>query len=145
MTTSVIENRIVVDTDVFSYIFRNDARAEFFEPYLVGKTVTLSFQGVAELYFGAYKADWGYRRLSRLESALRSYVVLPYDSAVSQEWARIRADCEAKGVTLPTADLWHAACALVHHCAIATNNARHFGDVEGLTIIAPGFVPDLSS
>lgn len=55
---SLNAGRILVDTDVFSYLYRGDTRAEFFRPYLRNKTLAVSFMTVAELYFGAYKRNW---------------------------------------------------------------------------------------
>ena len=131
------KERVLVDTDVFSYIFRNDTRAEFFQPYLVHRTLAISFMSVGELYFGAYKNDWGSKNLLRLEHQLKNYVVIPYDSRVVQRWAQIKSDREKLGHQIGHADAWHAACALVNDCALATNNAKDFEDIPGLTIIGP--------
>jgi len=38
-----------VDTDVGSFIFKNDTRASLYRPYLSGRIAVLSFQTVAEL------------------------------------------------------------------------------------------------
>lgn len=42
-------NAIVVDTDVFSFLFKSDTRVEIFRPYLTGVTPVVSFMTVAEL------------------------------------------------------------------------------------------------
>jgi tRNA(fMet)-specific endonuclease VapC len=39
----------VVDTDVISFLFRRDTRAELFRPYLSGVSRAISFMTVAEL------------------------------------------------------------------------------------------------
>lgn len=94
---------------------------------------------IAELYYGAYKDNSGPSRTERLENALRNYVVIPYDGEVTRLWARVKRQCEERGHTILHADCWIAACALRHGCALATNNGRDFKEVEGLTIISPGF------
>lgn len=137
----ITKSRIVVDTDVFSYIFRADTQAEFFRPYLLHRTLALSFMTVAQLYYGAYKRDWGPNRIARLENAMKNYVVLPYDRLVCQQWARIRKQCEDAGHPIETLDAWIAACALQHDCALATNNSRHFQYVQNLELISPGLIP----
>ena len=138
MTSHRIYDRVVVDTDVFSYLLRRDPKGDFFEPYLVSATLAVSFMTVAELYYGAYWARWGSRRIEQLEQALSGYTVLPYDVAVCQRWAQTRALSQRGGITVSFADLWHAACAMVHDCALATNNIRHFNHIDGLNVIGPG-------
>jgi predicted nucleic acid-binding protein len=41
---------VVMDTDVWSFVFKGDTRAQRYLPYLADKTVCVSFQTVAELY-----------------------------------------------------------------------------------------------
>ena len=132
-----VENRIVVDTDVFSYIFRGDSRADFFRRELMHKTLAVSFMTVAELYYGAYKDGWGANRITRLENTIKNYVVLPYDYFVCQEWALIKTELEQKGESISLADLWIAACARHNGCAVATNNGQHFSRISNLTVICP--------
>jgi tRNA(fMet)-specific endonuclease VapC len=137
---TTIGDRIVVDTDVFSYMFRKDTRADFFRPMLTGKTLALSFMSVAELYYGALIASWGADRLSSLENTMKNFVVLPYNSLCCRKWADLRRTCENAGQPLGHADLWIAACALVHGCAVATNNSSHFRHVPGLKVISPNML-----
>lgn len=134
----ITKNRIVVDTDVFSFIFKRETHAAYFRPYLFNKTLALSFMTVAQLYYGAYKNDWGPNRIARLENQIKNYVILPYDYLVCQQWARIRRECELKGYTIEASDAWIAACALRHDCALATNNSRHFQNIDNLVLISPG-------
>ena len=55
----ITQDRVIVDTDVFSFVMRRHPIGESFRPRLMNKTLGVSFMTVAELYFGAYKADWG--------------------------------------------------------------------------------------
>ncbi len=135
-----VPDRILVDTDVFSYIFRNDTRAQFFRPHLEHKTLAISFMTVAELYYGAYKSNWGSRRIAQLENVLRNYVVIPYDMEVTKLWAEIRQNCERQGTTINIADCWIAACAVRHNLALATNNGADYECVRNILLISPGFV-----
>ena len=133
----IAEDRIVVDTDVFSYIFHRNPVAEFFQPYFMQRTLAVSFMTVAEVYYGALKGGWGTARISRLENQLKNYVVLPYDYEVTRQWAFVRTENERKGNDIQHADAWHAAVALHYEAALATNNYRHFKDTPGLTVISP--------
>ena len=136
----ITKSRIVVDTDVVSYIFKKDTRAEFFAPFLKLKSLAVSFMTVAELYYGAYKANWGTKSLTQLENHLKNYVVLPYDYLVCQEWARVRVQRESKGLSMSESDLWIAACALRHDSGLATNNGSHFRDIDNLVVISPTLI-----
>jgi predicted nucleic acid-binding protein len=136
----ITKNRILVDTDVFSYIFHGDTQAQFFRPYLLNKTLAVSFMTVAQLYYGAYKANWGQSRITHLENQLKNYVILPYDYLVCQYWAQVRKECESHGHSIEHADNWIAACALRYDCALATNNRKHFEVIKNLELISPGFL-----
>lgn len=137
---ALAKNRIVVDTDVVSYIFNGHTQAEFFKPYLANKTLAVSFMTVAELYYGAYHAGWGTNRLIKLEHHLKNYVVLSYDYALCLKWAAVRQDSESTRRCIEHSDCWIAACALRHDCALATNNGRHFEHIGELLLISPGLM-----
>ena len=93
---------------------------------------------VVQLYYGAFKANWGVNRLTQLENYIKNYVVLPYDFFVCQKWAQIRKQCEDDGYRIEHADAWIGACALRYDCALATNNGRHFKNINGLDeLISP--------
>ncbi len=68
---------VVLDTDVVSYLFKGDTRAEAYRPHLRGKTLALSFMTVAELYQWAFVRNWGAERVARLDQQLASYVIVP--------------------------------------------------------------------
>ena len=40
---------LVLDTDVFSFLFKNDTRAELYRPQLTGKLLCVCFQTIAEV------------------------------------------------------------------------------------------------
>ena len=134
------KNRIVVDTDVFSYVFKKDARADYFAPYFVNRILAISFMTVAELYYGVYKDGWGSNRIAQLENSIKNYVVLPYDYVVCQEWAKVRRQREIKGLAIGHADTWIAACALRHDCALVTNNGSHYQNIDGLIVVSPTLI-----
>ena len=131
------KSRILCDTDVVSYVFNGHPQAQFFTPYFNNKTLAISFMSVAQLYYGAYHADWGASRLLKLENHLKNYVVLPYDNSVCLKWAEIRKELEKDGNTIEQGDCWIAASALKYDCALATNNGKHFLHITKLPLICP--------
>jgi tRNA(fMet)-specific endonuclease VapC len=127
---------VVVDTDVVSYLFKGDTRAEAYRQHLQGKTLAISFMTVAELYQWAYVRNWGEQRLARLEEGLHSYVVVPYDLDLCKQWARICAERQKLGKPISVQDAWIAATALRHGCSQVTHNSEDFANIAGLTVIS---------
>ncbi len=57
-------DRLVVDTDVASFVFKGDTRAKLYEPHLSGRQLIVLFMTVAELYRWAAEKNWGAKRVS---------------------------------------------------------------------------------
>ncbi len=126
---------IVLDTDVASFLFKQDTRGERYRPHLVGRTPCLSFQTVAELYQWAETHNWGEKRRANLAQWPRKFVILPYDNGIAQAWARVRAECQRQGRPITAQDSWIAACAVRHNCPLLTHNAADFSHISNLTVI----------
>ena len=123
---------LVVDTSVVSYLLKGHSLAPRYWEHLKERLLCLSFMSVAELYRWPLSRNWGEPRIAALREHLRSYVVLPYDDAMSWEWARIMS---RKGQPISLADAWIAATADRHGLPLITHNPRHFQSIAGLEII----------
>jgi len=66
---------MAVDTDVVSFLFKRDSRADLYRPHLTGRLLVVSFMTVAELDRWALARNWGERRRAALEQHLGSFVV----------------------------------------------------------------------
>jgi predicted nucleic acid-binding protein len=76
-------------------------------------------------------------RLERWFEAVADRIdCLPWDAAVSRRWARLVANLQKKGQTLPVLDSMIAATALAHGLTIATHNVRDF-QKAGVPVIDP--------
>ena len=126
---------VLVDTDVFSFMFRGDSRAERYRPHVEGNLAALSFQTVAELHQGALQAGWGERRRNRLRDEIGRYLVIPFNMEMVEHWARLRTSRRAAGREVDAADAWVAATALWARCPVVTHNQRDFKGIDGLSII----------
>lgn len=126
---------LLVDTDVFSYLWQERPEAETFRPVVEGAILVLSFTTVGEVWYGACKRRWGDRRMNELEQALRPYVVLPYSGKLARLWGQLKARQESVGQTLTGNDLWIAATGLHYDIPLVTNNRRHFERVSGLHLV----------
>jgi tRNA(fMet)-specific endonuclease VapC len=125
--------RVVVDTDVFSFVFKGDSRAALYQPHLTGNQLYVSFATVAELYRWSIKHNWGARRVASLVAALHNYTVLPFDDATAWHWARTMS---IPGSPIGHGDAWVAAAALRHAMPLVTHNRKHFSPIPGLAIIS---------
>jgi tRNA(fMet)-specific endonuclease VapC len=123
---------LLLDTDVASYLFKNSPLARPFLPLLERRQTALAFNSVAELYKWTIKRRWSARKVEQLETALRKHVVIPYDRDLAWAWARIVAACEEAGQPIAPMDGWIAAAALRHDVELVTNNVRHYEAAERL-------------
>ena len=123
----------LVDTDVFSYIWRGDSRGDLYKPDLMGFIPAVCFVTIAELYKGAFAARWNAAKIEQLEFSLSRYLVLPYDDSVAVMWARVQT--AIRGRAFPPNDAWVAACALAYGCPVLSHNRRDFHDVPGIHLV----------
>lgn len=124
---------VVVDTDVFSFLYTQRGRYLEFAALLAGHVLTVSFAAHSEILAGGYRAGWGPRRMDALRQALRGFVVLPYSSAVVEAWAPLHAKLAGHLHRGGANDLWTAACALAQAppLPVVTNNLSDFQAVAG--------------
>lgn len=120
---------IVLDTNIVSFIFRNDAKAQYYEERIADDIAVISFQTLEEIWFGAFKGQWGEDRMHSLDEHLQRYEVIWPNREVAEICARVRAEREREGRALRLSDCWIAATALMLGCRLATHDA----DFQGIT------------
>lgn len=127
---------VLLDTDVLSYLFKQDSRSEIYKPHLDGKLGFISFMTVAELDLWAKVRNWGEKRRADLSAFLEPYTVINSDRELAYMWATIRSEVMRDGYHIDTADCWIAATARLHGLPLLTHNNSHFLHVSGLTTIS---------
>ena len=127
---------VVVDTDVLSYLFKQDSRGERYKLHLEGKLGVISFMTIAELNFWANMRNWGAQRRAQLAAFLEPYAVINSDLELAYTWAAIRSEVMRGGYHIDTADCWIAATAVLHGIPLLTHNHDHFVHVNRLTTIS---------
>lgn len=127
---------VVVDTDVVSYLFKGDSRAELYRPHLTGQLLTISFMTVAELEFWAQRTGWGRQRRARLAAHLESYVMYSAHRSLCRMWATVVDAGRRSGRPIHSEDAWIAATALLQDIPLVTHNARDYRHVDGLRLIS---------
>ncbi len=126
---------LLLDTNIVSYIMKNAPQAKLYENHLSGKTLAISFITVGELWAWAEHAQWGEQKRKKLESALRNFVVIPYDYEIAKKYGEIITQRKHIGKPISFADAWIAACALRHQVPLVTHNAKDFENIPNLSVI----------
>lgn len=127
--------KALVDTNVVSYVMKGDSLGKAYARHLQGKLLAVSFITVGEMYYGAEKSRWGLKKRSQLESALRNFVVVPYDHEIAKRYGIIAAERKRKGRPISSNDAWIAACAVKHGVPLVTHNAKDFEEISGLSVL----------
>jgi predicted nucleic acid-binding protein len=129
-------NGAVVDTDVVSFVFKNDSRAETYASHLENRLLVVSFMTIAELERWPVRRGWSGVRRQRLERFLDDYVVVHSGRALCREWAEVSEQCRRQGRPINCGDAWIAATALYYGLPLITHNREDFAAVRGLTLIS---------
>ena len=128
--------RVVADTDVVSYVFKNHPFGSRYDPELAGHITLISFMTVAELERWVLQYRWGNQRIQLLRTFLRRFTVVPSSPDLCRKWAEVMVTAQAAGRRIESADAWIAATALLHDAPLLTNNRNDFLGVAGLTLIS---------
>ena len=138
LTSPPIETaRLVVDTDVASFIFKwHPEFAPRYVDIVRGAELIASFMTLAEMRQGALDANWGQRKCAVLEAYLADFSVLHSDSLLCSTWATVRNESARKGRQMSSADAWIAATALVLSAPLVTNNPKDYRHLDKLRIVS---------
>ena len=127
-------NILLVDTDVMSFIFKQDSRAANYTAILQGHQWALSFMTIAELFQWAAVRNWGESRIRRLEQSFNSYLIIPVDIELCRRWGNLRAELRTMGKPISAQDAWIAATALRYNLPLVTHNVKDFLGIPGLEV-----------
>ena len=124
----------LLDTNIVSYQMRSHPLAAKYRPHLIGHTLAISFQTVAELLEGASMAGWGAGKRGALTSILNQLLVFQTDQATCDRWAEVRVARRSQPIGV--ADAWIAATALANGLELVTHNPADFQAIPGLVVIS---------
>lgn len=127
--------RFVIDTDVLSFLFKGDTRAQFYLQQLQGADCLISFVTVAELEQWAQQRGWGESRRKALAAHIRSYRIVHSSDELCLRWAWVRAECRRAGRPIQHADAWVAATALEADATLVTHNPTDYAGIPGLKLL----------
>ena len=127
--------KIILDTNIVSYLMRGGREAEAYAPHVQGKLLAIAFITVGEMYFGAENKNWGENKRRELETTLRNFVVIPYDHEIARCYGRLMGERKRTGRPIAPNDAWIAACTVRHGVPLVTHNAKDFEGITALTVI----------
>ena len=127
---------VLVDTDVFSFYMKGDTRASLYDKHTKGKKLALSFVTVGELLTWAKHKGWGPAKVAELERRIALTGVIPYDMALCQTYAELKAKLLKAGKPISDNDLWIAATAIRHSIPLTSHNRKHYDEIPGLVFIS---------
>lgn len=133
--TVTMPDGYVVDTDVISYLFRGDTRAEPYRRFLTGSLLAVSFMTIAELDRWALHRNWGRSRQVRMSEFLTQFTIVLVDRALCQAWAHASDEARRNGRPIQVADAWIAATAISLGVLLITHNRADYAGVDSLHIV----------
>ena len=123
---------LLIDTDVATWLLTAVREAEPWQPLLRGHLLTLCFINVGELLALPISRSWGSTRTAVWRQAVRrNFVVLPFDAAITEQWASLHVKYRGHLQRGGANDLWVAASALSADppLPLATNNLSDFAKI----------------
>jgi len=127
---------IVVDTDVLSFLYKQDDRGMFYLPYLSNQIPIISFMTLAELERWTLAGNWGELKRQHLMKYLRRYTVHPLSALLCRKWAEVIDGARRRGRPIATSDAWIAATAILLDVPLLALNAADFETQPGLKVIS---------
>lgn len=125
----------VIDTDVFSFIFKGDTRKSLYEPYTKDRFLFLSFMSLAELWNWTLTRNWGINRRDELVRSLRQYSIQNSNYDICILWSELKYEANLSGKPLGESDAWVAATAIFLDVPLMSHNANHFKHIKRLDLI----------
>jgi tRNA(fMet)-specific endonuclease VapC len=124
--------QFLLDTNAISDLIRNPRGPAARRVRLVGpREIGVSILVAAELRYGAARR-WSAPLCARVEEALQTVAVVPFESPVDAIYGDLRARLEHIGQPIGANDMLVAAHALALDCTLVTANGRELDRVDGL-------------
>lgn len=127
---------VVVDTDVVSFLFKNDSRAQLYLPLLKNQKLLVSFMTEAELQQWILLAKWGAGRVKRFHEFMTGFASVPSSRDLILMWAEAMVAARGSGRRIEAADAWIAATALLYGAALITHNPKDYLGVPNLRVLS---------
>lgn len=126
---------LVVDTDVISFLFKQDTRADLYKPHLQGQLLLISPMTRAELEAWALEHSWGQTRREAMRVHLKQFMLVPFQEALCLKWAEATDSARRRRRSINSSDAWVAAVALHYDVPLVTHNKSDYLGVANLKLV----------
>jgi tRNA(fMet)-specific endonuclease VapC len=126
--------RYLLDTNVCIAAMRNQAQVIARLTALVPSDCGISTISSYEILTGVAKCSIPAVEQKKFETLLGMVEEIPFDAIAAQAAGQLRADLEARGLTIGPYDLLIAGQALSQNLILVTNNTSEFRRVPGLSL-----------
>jgi predicted nucleic acid-binding protein len=127
---------VVVDTDVVSFLFKNDNRAQLYLPLMRNRDLLVSFMTEAELEQWILLARWGADRVRRFRVFMTGFASVPSSRDLILRWAEVMVAARVNGRRIEAADAWIAATTLLYGATLITHNPKDYLGVPNLPVLS---------
>ena len=127
---------VVVDTDVVSFLFKNDSRAQLYLPLMRNRDLLVSFMTETELEQWILLAKWGVERVRRFRTFMTGFATVPSSRDLILQWAEVMVAARANGRRIEAANAWIAATTLLYNAALITHNPKDYLGVPNLRVLS---------
>ena len=124
-----MEQKVCLDTDACIEILKDTPKGRKLLLAIEQSEVYLSTITVFELFLRR-------TNLLPIESLVGKTTILDFDELSARKAAEQFKTLQQAGKPVDLRDVFIASTALMHQCALATFNRRHFWDMEGLRLIS---------
>lgn len=127
--------KYMLDTNMCIYAIKHKTEAvikNFLSHVL--EELCISAITYAELMYGVEKSMAIEKNRIALSLFLSLLTILEFQALAAEEYGKVRAELESKGVPIGPMDLWIAGHARSEGLILVTNNTREFCRVEGLVV-----------
>ena len=125
----------LLDTNIVSFMVKNDSRYLLYEQHTVGWDLAISFMTRGELFEWPLHAKWSEKRTRSMERFIdANFIVLHSDEDMCRHFAYVRHQRRAQPI--PNDDAWIAATALRFGLELVTHNPKDFQGIRGLRVIS---------
>jgi tRNA(fMet)-specific endonuclease VapC len=124
---------ILIDTNVFSYVYRQDEKAiQKMNQYTINEISTCSIVA-QELLYGANKKK-SKEMIEYYTTVLDSIKVYEYDLQTAQIFSNTKLDLQLRGLIVGDFDIMIASIAIQNDLILATRNYKDFENITSLKI-----------
>jgi predicted nucleic acid-binding protein len=126
--------KYVVDSDTLIYFFKNNKKVVKKFSEINKRNIHTTIINYSELLFGAYNSEKVEENKKKFKSFLKSIKILNFDRSAAENFARLKAELKREGNMIDDMDLMIASICISNNYILITNNVKHFGRIENLTI-----------